>query len=244
MPHPTRFSSFVAGARDTLPMLVGAAPFGVIFGTLVTAGPLAAWQGQLMSLSVFAGSSQFIAVGLIASHTGMLVIWLTTFIVNLRHMLYAATLLPHVAHLPARWRWALGFFLTDETFAVMNGYYTRHPKAALGHWYFLGSCISMYVNWQVWTAVGLLFGAVFPQLSSLGLDFAMVATFIAIVVPQLNRFPHFAAAVAAGSFAYLLRDLPYKLGLMSAVAVGVTVGLMLARRPSAARQTSDGKEAA
>lgn len=229
MSHPTRLSSFAAGARDTIPMLVGAAPFGMIFGTLVTTGNLAAWQGQLMSMSVFAGSSQFIAVGLVAGHAGLLVIWLTTFIVNLRHMLYAATLLPHVVHLPARWRWVLGFLLTDETFAVMNGYYRTHPQAPLGHWYFLGSAVAMYLNWQLWTLVGLLFGAVFPQLQSLGLDFAMVATFIAIVVPQLTRLPHFGAAVAAGVFAFLLRDLPYKLGLMAAVLAGVSIGMVLQR---------------
>lgn len=238
MPHPTRFSSLLAGARDTLPMLVGAAPFGMIFGALVASSPLAAWQGQLMSMSVYAGSSQFIAVGLVAGHAGMLVIWLTTFIVNLRHMLYAAALLPRVAHLPARWRWTLGFLMTDETFAVMNGYYRRHPDAPLSHWYFLGSGLAMYGNWQWWTLAGLLFGAAFPQLQSLGLDFAMVATFIAIVVPQLNRVPYFGAAVAAGAFSCLLRDLPYKLGLMAAVAIGVVVGMALLRvrmQPAAER---------
>ncbi len=232
----TRLSSFASGARDTVPMLVGAAPFGVIFGTLVAAGPLALWQGQLMSMSVYAGSSQFIAVGLVAGHAGLLVIWLTTLIVNLRHALYAATLLPHVAHLPARWRWVLGFFLTDETFAVMAGYYQRHPRAPLGHWYFLGSCLSMYGNWQLWTLVGLLFGAAFPQLQSLGLDFAMVATFIAIVVPQLASLPHFAAALAAGTIAYLGQDLPYKLGLMAAVTAGVMVGLALSRWRAGSRE--------
>jgi 4-azaleucine resistance transporter AzlC len=223
----SRLSSFAAGARDTLPMLVGAAPFGMIFGTLVTAGPLAAWQGQLMSLSIFAGSSQFIGIGLIAGQAGMFIIWLTTFIVNLRHMLYAATLLPHVAHLPARWRFVLGFLLTDETFAVVNGHYRRHAEAPLGHWYFLGSGVAMYLNWQCWTLVGLAFGAIFPQLPSLGLDYAMAATFIAIVVPQLNRLPQLGAALAAGCFAYVLKDLPYKLGLMTAVLVGVTVGVAL-----------------
>jgi 4-azaleucine resistance transporter AzlC len=230
MSHPpTRLSSFAAGARDTIPMLIGAAPFGMIFGTLVTAGPLAPWQGQLMSLGVFAGSSQFIAVGLVAGSAGMLVIWFTTFIVNLRHMLYAAALLPHVAHLPARWRWTLGFLMTDETFAVMNGYYSKRHDSPHGHWYFLGSGLSMYANWQTWTLVGLVFGAIFPQLQSLGLDYAMVATFIAIVVPQLNRLPHFGAAVAAGTCAWLLQDLPYKLGLTLAVVIGVTTGLALLR---------------
>jgi predicted branched-subunit amino acid permease len=71
---------------------------------------------------------------------------------------------------------------------------------------------------------------VFPQLQTLGLDFAMVVTFIAIVVPQLSRLPHLGAALAAGSVAYALKDLPFKLGLMAAVVVGVGVGMWLTRR--------------
>lgn len=222
-------ASFYAGARDTLPMLVGAAPFGIIFGALVGSAPLAPWQGQLMSLSVFAGSSQFIAVGLMAGAAGALVVWLATAIVNLRHLLYAAALLPHVRHLPARWRWLLGFLLTDESFAVVERYYRQHPQAPYGHWYFLGSGLSMYANWQLWTLLGLLFGAAFPQLQNLGLDFAMVVTFIAIVVPQLRHRPQLLAAVAAGGVAYLLKDLPYKLGLLAAVLAGVAVGLLLSQ---------------
>jgi predicted branched-subunit amino acid permease len=137
------------------------------------------------------------------------------------------SLLPHVRHLPQRWRWLLGFLLTDETFAVVDSYYRQHPHAPQGHWYFLGSGLAMYLNWQCWTLIGLVFGAAFPQLQTLGLDFAMVVTFIAIVVPQLNRLPNFAAAVAAGSFAYLLKDLPYKLGLLVAILVGVGIGMLL-----------------
>ncbi|NEX63777.1 AzlC family ABC transporter permease [Noviherbaspirillum galbum] len=225
----SRLSSLLAGARDTLPMMIGAAPFGMIFGTLAGAGPLAPWQGQMMSMTVFAGSSQFIAVGLIAGQTSLLVIWLTTFIVNLRHALYGAALLPHVAGLPAAWRWSLGFLMTDETFAVMNAHYRSHPRSPDGHWYFLGSGLGMYLNWQAWTLAGLLFGAAFPQLQHLGLDFAMVATFIGIVVPQLDRMPHLGAALAAGACAWLLRGLPYKLGLMAAVLAGVAAGMLLER---------------
>jgi predicted branched-subunit amino acid permease len=138
-------------------------------------------------------------------------------------------LLPHVAHLPPRWRWALGFLLTDETFAVMAGYYQKRGTPMDGHWYFLVSGLSMYLNWQAWTLVGFLFGAIFPQLQTMGLDFAMLATFIAIIVPQLKRLPHFGAALAAGCFAYLLRGLPYKLGLLAAVFIGVAVGMALTR---------------
>lgn len=227
--NQTRWSSFGAGLRDTMPMMVGAAPFALIYGTLVTASPLALWQGQLMSLLVFAGSAQFIAIGLIAGHAGLLAIWATTFIVNLRHMLYAANLLPHVAHLPLRWRLVLGALTTDETFGIMVGHYARSPRDPLGHWYYLGSGLPMYINWQCWTLLGLAFGATFPELKSYGLDFALVATFIAVVVPLLVNLPQLAAALSAGALAWLLRDLLAPVGLLAAILGGVGIGLLLSR---------------
>ena len=235
MTQPDRFNEFVAGARDTIPMMIGAAPFGMIFGTLVTSGPLHLWHGQLMSLAVFAGSAQFIAVGLLAANASFVVLLATTFIVNLRHVLYSATLAPYVAHLPLRWRLLLGSMLTDEVFAVAWAHYRRHAPGTVGPYHFLGSGVAMYVNWQIWTLAGLLFGAAFPGLQSLGLDFAMVATFIAIVVPQLVAFRYIAAAVTAGVLAFLWQDWPYKLGLLGAVLVAVAVGVVLSR-PGAIRQ--------
>ncbi|SAL36162.1 AzlC family protein [Caballeronia humi] len=222
-----RLSEFAAGARDTLPMMIGAAPFGVIYGTLVTASPLSPWHGQLMSLAVFAGSAQFIAVGLIAGHASFAVIWATTLIVNLRHILYSATLAPYVSHLPARWRWTLGALMTDEVFAVAYAHYQKRPPGETGPYYFFGSGLAMYLNWQLWTVLGLVFGSAFPGLQSLGLDFAMVATFIAIVVPQLVALRFVAASLAAGVLSFAWQGWPYKLGLLAAVLVGVAVGTAL-----------------
>lgn len=100
----SRFRTALLGARDTIPMLIGALPFGIIFGTLAVSSGLSAGATLAMSALVFAGSAQFIAISLIASGTGLVVILLTTLIVNLRHMLYSASMLPYVRHLPQRWR--------------------------------------------------------------------------------------------------------------------------------------------
>ncbi len=210
-------------------MLVGAAPFGFIFGTLVTASPIALWMGQLMSLAVFAGSSQFIGIGLMSAGASWLVIVATTLIVNLRHSLYAATLLPHLQHLPLRWRAVLGFLLTDETFAVVIGRLRSDAPPAALHWYMLGSGLAMYLNWQAWTLIGMIVGATVPGLKDAGLDFAMVATFIAIVVPQLRSVPTFGAALVAGTVAFAARHLPYQLGLLIAAAAGIATGMLLTR---------------
>lgn len=242
MHQSDNLAEFGAGARDTIPMMVGAAPFGVIFGTLAAAGPLHAWTVQFMSLAVFAGSAQFIALGLIAGHAGFAVIWTTTLIVNLRHVLYSATLAPYVAHLPARWRWTLGALLTDEVFAVSYAHYRKRPAGQTGPFHFLGSGVSMYVNWQIWTVVGVLFGSAFPGLRSKGLDFAMVATFIAIIVPQLVAPRFVAAAVTAGALAFAWNGWPYKLGLLAAAIVGVAVGMALSMRDGKRHDTESDRD--
>ena len=226
---------FWMGARDILPMLVGAAPFGIIFGALAATSGMAFWHGPLMSSIVFAGSSQFIAVGLVTGHTSMLLIWLTTFIVNLRHGLYGATLLPHVSHLPLRWRLGLSAVLTDEAFAVMVGHYRNYPNNPFSHWYFLGCSLAMYVNWQFCTLIGVLFGQAFPGLENMGLDFAMAVTFISIVVPQLVTRPKLIAALISAVVAVATLGWPYKLGLMTAILAGVAAGMLLHKHKEAAK---------
>ena len=208
-------------------MLVGAAPFGVIFGTLAIGSGLPVWLTLGLSALVFAGSSQFVAVSLIGSGTALPVIWLTTLDVNLRHALYSATLLPYARELPARWRWSLAFWLTDETFAVVENQLRHHASLKDGAHYWLGSSLAMYLNWQVWTIVGVLLGQSVPVLATLGLDFAMVATFSAIVALQLRERPVLFAALVAGGVALLARGMPFKLGLMLAAIAGVATGVLV-----------------
>ncbi|QNM95649.1 AzlC family ABC transporter permease [Chitinimonas koreensis] len=242
---PDRRSELWHGARDSLPMLVGAAPFGLIFGTLAAPSGLSPLGALAMSLFVFAGSSQFIALTLLASGTGLAVIVLTTFVVNLRHALYSATLLPHVAHLGQRWRLPLAFWLTDETFAVVQHRYGEPDASPLKHWYYLGSCLAMYLNWFAWTLGGVLLGRSVEGLDQLGLEFAMAATFTGIVVPMLKQRPMVAAALAAAAVALAARGLPYKLGLMLAALAGVVVGVWLEGRQAApADRDAQGEAAA
>ena len=226
----SRLHEFLNGARDTLPLILGAIPFGIIFGTLASAAGLSLWQALGMSLLVFAGSAQFIAVSLLGGGAGMVVLLLTTFVVNLRHALYSATLQPFVRHLPGRWRAPLAFWLTDETFAVVQHRYAARDESAHKHWYFFGSCLAMYTNWQLCTLIGVAFGQAVPNLATWGLDFAMLATFIGIVVPMLRNVPQVAAALVAGAVALAFHGLPYKLGLLVAALAGIIVGVWLEQR--------------
>lgn len=225
----SRSQEFLLGCRDILPLILGAIPFGIIFGTLAVGAGLSGWQAMGMSLLVFAGSAQFIAITLIAGGVGVAVVLLTTFVVNLRHALYSAAMQPFVRHLPNRWRVPLAFCLTDEAFAVIQHRYARDDGSPHRHWFFLGAALTMYLGWQLSTLVGIAFGKAVPDIARWGLDFAMIATFIGIAVPMMRSRPQLAAALAAGAVALLCWPLPYKLGLVAAALAGIVVGVWLER---------------
>ena len=223
----SRGAEFALGLRDTLPLMMGSIAFGVIFGTLATGAGLSAWQTMAMSLFVFSGSAQFIAILLLSTNSGLWVVWFATLVLNLRHLLYAATLVDEIRHLSQVWRFPLAAFLTDETFAVMERRYRMQGGGPNAHWYYIASCVGMYVNWQFWTLIGITVGSEFPDIRNWGLQFAMVVSFIGIVMPLLVSFPYWAAAITAGLVAALANPLPYKLGLMLAALAGIGVGVVL-----------------
>lgn len=225
-------SEFWAGARDIVPLIVGAIPFGIIFGTLAINAGLSVGATVGLSSIVFAGSSQFIAVGMIAAGSGWLLVVLTAFIVNLRHLLYAVALVPHVNHLSQRWKVIMGFFLTDESFAVAVRRYEppiqakrKQDTSPYKHWYYLGSALAMYINWQICTWVGVTLGQLIPNATEWGLDFAMSVTFIGMIIPYLKTKPMGMAIAVAGSVALLAHSLPHQLGLLVAAIAGILAGV-------------------
>jgi len=228
----SRKSEFWKGVKATFPLVVGAIPFGIIFGALaVTAG--LSWQATMgMSLFVFAGSSQFIAVGLIAGGAGVLTIVMTTLIVNIRHALYAATLAPHLKHLTQKWLLPLGFWLTDESFVVTAQRYNQPDPSPYKHWFFLGSALFMYTNWQLCTFLGLVVGQAIPDPGSWGLDFAMVVTFIGILVPMVVNRPVLVAVIVSGVTSVAANGLPNQIGLFLAALLGISAGVFAERKSS------------
>lgn len=217
----TRGSAFWKGARDTLPLIIGAIPFGIIFGTLSAGAGLSAAATMGMSLFVFAGSAQFIAMGLVGAGTAWPLIVLTTFVVNIRHLLYSATLLPYLQRLPKRWQVVLSFGLTDETFAVSVGRWRREPTSEYSHWYQFGSMAFMYVNWNLCTLAGIAAGRLLEGIGGWGLDFAMIAAFIGMVIPYLKDKPAFVVVLVSGGSALAFHGLPHQLGLIIAALLGI-----------------------
>ena len=224
------WTEFWAGGRDTIPLIIGAIPFGLIFGTLATASGLSFAGTMAMSALVFAGSAQFIALGLIATGTGWPLIVLTTFVVNLRHALYSATLAPYITRLPSRWQIPLAFGLTDETFVVVVNRYHQADGSVHKRWYHLGSMVFMYTNWQICTFLGLTLGQLIPNAAAWGLDFAMPVTFIGMIVPYLKNRPMLATVWVSGVVALLAYHMPHKLGLIVAALAGIAAGVVIEAR--------------
>lgn len=226
----SRSAEFWKGVKATFPLVVGAIPFGIIFGALAVTAGLSGGAAQAMSAIVFAGSSQFIAVGLIAAGAGVGTIVFTTLIVNLRHALYATTLAPHMKHLRGKWLLPLGFWLTDETFVVSIQRYEQPDASPYKHWFYFGSAVFMYTNWQLCTFIGYVAGQAIPDPASWGLDFAMIVTFIGMLVPMVKDRPALVAVLVAGATAVAAHSLPNQLGLFLGAALGIIAGVVAERQ--------------
>lgn len=218
---------FLAGLKAELPIALGGIPFGMIYGVLALAAGLPPLMALAMSPIVFAGSAQFIGAQLMGAGTPGLVIVLTTFVVNLRHALYSTSLAPQMKHLPRRWQLLLAYLLTDEAYAITVIRYQqdRRDEAPHKHYYFLGSALLLWLEWQISTAVGIFLGTQVP--SSWQLDFTLALTFIGLVIPTLKDKPHIASAATAGLVALLTYHWEYKLGLIAAALSGILVGVIL-----------------
>jgi 4-azaleucine resistance transporter AzlC len=219
---------FLAGVRAEFPLLIGVFPFGMIYGALALNAGLSKTASQMMSSIVFAGSSQFVTAQLVHDAAPGFVIVLTIAVVNLRHMLYSASLAPYLASLSIRWKTLLSYLLTDEAYAPTILKYERDGVQPFSHWFLFGAGLALWSTWQASTALGIFLGTAIPD--SWSLDFALPLTFIAMVVPVLKGRPYIAAALSAGVVALVAYPLPFKLGLILAALVGILIGTFLEGR--------------
>jgi 4-azaleucine resistance transporter AzlC len=224
----TRKKEFWKSVRDEAPILLGVAPFGLIFGALAIDAHIATPAAQAMSAIIFAGASQFIAAQLIGTGTSGLVILAVVFVVNLRHALYSASVAAHMRSLSPGWKFLLAYLLTDEAYAVTITHYNNQDEPANKHWYFLGAGLTLWSTWQVSTAIGIFVGGQLPQ--NWPLEFVLPLTFIALVVPALKDKASVAAAITAGLVSVLTFGFPFKLGLLIAALIGILTGLLVEGR--------------
>jgi 4-azaleucine resistance transporter AzlC len=226
-------SEFTSGLKAQLPILIGVIPFGMIYGVLALEAGLSVAVAQSMSFIVFAGSSQIVATQLFGSSVHGFIIILTLSVINLRHMLYSASMAPYMKPLRPLWKWSLAYLLTDEAYALTI---TRYQEGELPtenqpdnrHWFFLGTGLALWLTWQLSTAAGIFLGVIIPE--HWPLDFTIALTFIALLVPMLKDRAGLIAALAAGILALITLNVPLKLGLVIAALGGIVAGVVAESR--------------
>ena len=211
-------------------MLLAVAPFGLITGVAMVASGIPPARAVLMSVTVFAGASMIASAQLLASGTPLALVLLATAFINLRFMMYSATLRPHFAHAPLRWRLLVGYLVADNVVGLSAGRFADHPDDPAKLEFFLGVGAVIWIVWQAGVAAGVGIGAGLP--ASWRLEFAAPLAFIAIAVPFLRERASICAALAAAAAIVLAQDLPLKLNILVAAAVGIGAGLLFEGKKS------------
>lgn len=183
-PHLAR-QAFIHGAIAILPLSLAVAPWGLLAGSMAIEANLTPLEGQGLSAIVFAGAAQLVAIGMLKGGANLFSIILTTLLLTSQHLLYGLSMRPVISDLPVRWRLGLGFLLTDEFFALTSQY----DKQQFNRWYALGVGLTFYVAWNLFTLAGIVLGQNIPHLDKLGLDFSIVATFVALIAPLVRNLP-------------------------------------------------------
>ncbi len=173
-----RAADFKAGLADGWPMFLAYVPIAMLWGTLAAAKGFSPLEALLMSAIVYAGASQFVAIEMWADPLPILLMIFTIFIVNVRHMLYAASISRHINGIKKNWHPFLMYVLTDEAWALLERRALSKPLT-LG--YYIGVAVPLWPTWFISSAIGAYIGRKLPDPALIGLDFAFAAMFIAIL---------------------------------------------------------------
>jgi predicted branched-subunit amino acid permease len=214
----------VRACAGTMP---GIAAWGMVLGMAMVKSGLTVWQALGMSFLVFGGSAQLAALPLIAANTPLWVIFVTAVVVNLRFVIFGAAIGPHFGHLPWHKRICYGYFCGDITIALFPRRFPANtlgqPEGKLG--YFSGIGYSNWWSWQTGSVAGILLASQIPE--SWGIGFAGTLALLAIMIPLIINSAALGGVVVASIVAVAGAGLPYRLGLLAAVIMGIIAAMMI-----------------
>jgi predicted branched-subunit amino acid permease len=245
VPPSTTRAELAAGARAVAPMLIGVIPFGLVAGATPVATGLGGGVSVGLSTIVFAGASQLAAADALADGASAAVAVVAACTINLRLMLYSASLAPHLAEVSLKRRLLIGYLLTDQAYAVSIVRWTKDaddavaggpPAPGLDHKlpFYFGAALTLWANWQVCTIIGVFVGSALPE--SLPLDFAVPLVFLVLLVPAITSRPSAVAAIVGGGVALLAAEagashLSILFGALAGIVAGAAAEILLERPP-------------
>jgi predicted branched-subunit amino acid permease len=218
------FWEAVKACAATLP---GIFAWGMVTGMAMVKTGLTIWQALGMTFLVFAGSAQLASLPLIAVNAPIWVVFVTAVVVNLRFVIFAAVIGPHFAHLPWYKRIWYGYFNGDITMGI---FLRRFPIGMSGRTegklgFFSGIGYSNWVAWQAGSVIGILLASQIPE--NWGIGFAGTLALLAIMIPLIINAAALVGVIVAGIVAVMAADLPYRLGLLLAVLLGMAFAMTI-----------------
>ncbi|MEY2568898.1 MAG: hypothetical protein QOE35_3427 [Actinomycetota bacterium] len=213
-----------AGARAVAPMLVGVIPFGLVAGATSVSDGFGVAAAVGMSTIVFAGASQLAAFQALAGGGSAIVAAIAAWTINLRMLLYSASLAPHLGHERTWRRLVAAYFMTDQAYAVsITRWEHEEMEPARRLAYYMGAGLTMWTGWQLATLAGALGGSVLPH--DLPLDFAVPLVFLVLLVPAVRTRAAAMSALAGGAAAVVSAELGAgALSILAGALVGIAAG--------------------
>lgn len=216
-----------------LPMLLGVVPFGIVAGATPVARGLGGLTAIGFSTVVFAGASQLAAIEVLGNGGSAILATVAACTINLRMVLYSASLAPYLAGETRRHRLGAAYLLVDQVYAASVAKWQHDPARPKGRLpFFLGGGLLLWSSWQLATVVGVIVGAHIP--AEVPLDFAVPLVFLVLLIPTLIDRPALAAASAGGAGAVLAAELgagevAIVVGAVTGIVAGVVVELVIDR---------------
>ncbi|WHE06862.1 AzlC family ABC transporter permease [Thermoanaerobacterium thermosaccharolyticum] len=218
----------MSGIKSSLPIVMGYLPIGFAYGLLGVKSGFSVLQVFALSLFVYAGSAQFIAITLLSSGTNVITLIMTIFIVNLRHFLYSTSLSQYMKRIKRNYIPLLSFFITDETYAVAitdlqnsDNYDER---------YFYQLFFMSYAAWCTASFIGAISGTFIDGSANVGLDFALPAMYIALLLMQISGYKKIFVSIFSGLLSIgLIYVFPGNTNVIIASLIGAGMGVFLDR---------------
>ena len=216
---------FWEGVIKILPLLVGVAPFGMLVGVVSREAGFSVWHNFAAASILYAGASQLVMIDLLSRDTPFWVILLSMSVVNLRMVIFSASLAPYMKHGPMLRRLLLSSIMVDQAYAFSHERFSDEPDMAHRHAFFFGMSLPVALVWGFSAMLGYVAGALIP--ASWSITFIVPLMFLAVLVPAVKGRVYFIGAIVSASVAILANGLPNNLGLIAAALCGIAVATLL-----------------
>jgi len=225
----------MAGARTALPLFIATSVWGFVTGIAMVKAGISTGMAVLMTLTVYAGSAQLVALPLLMASAPLWMIFVAGLTVNMRFVVFGATIHAYFRTLPLGQRILAGYFNGDLPFVLFMSRFgdAKRKGSRFQRWYYVGMLVPAWFVWQVPSILGIYVGDVVPE--SWSLSFAATLALLAILVPMIKGRPMILSICAAGTMAWIGQLLPLGLGLLAAVLVGVLAGVLVERHGKSKR---------